>query len=225
MAKSEKLVETFDDLHAKLAQIQIDIKAPKTQFNKFGNYSHRNIEDILEAFKKVSRGTYLVLSDEIVELGQRVYVKSTATISDGKDTISACAYAREALQKKGIDDSQVTGSTSSYARKYALGGLLGVDDNKDADTMDNSKAAPHKKSPPYMPTYDNAAKLKALNEDKKTEFKQKIQKCDDANKLGAIYKNILSIFGPYRDTPEINDFLMDVVDLCKTRKKELEGEV
>lgn len=216
MAKSE--TEDVQSLHEKLAQIQLDLKAPKSQFNKFGNYHHRNLEDILEAFKKVSRGTYIILNDEIVEVAQRVYIKATATISDGVDSISACAYAREALQKKGMDDSQVTGSTSSYARKYALGGLLGVDDNKDADTMDNAKAPPPQTSTHYKQTFDTQLLRK------KTEFKEQIKKCDDVNKLSAIYKDILGIFGPYKEKPEINDFLMDVVDLCKTRKLELEEE-
>jgi len=220
MATSEN--DDVQSLHEKLAHIQLDLKAPKSQYNKFGNYHHRNLEDILEAFKKVSRGTYLILNDEIVEVAQRVYIKATATISDGKDSISACAYAREALQKKGMDDSQVTGATSSYARKYALGGLLGVDDNKDADTMDNSrdkaKAPPPQTSSHYKQTFDTQLLRK------KAEFKEQIQKCDNVNKLSAIYKEILAIFGPYKDKEEINDFLMDVVDLCKTRKLELEEQ-
>ena len=221
MAKSEK--NDVQSLHEKLAHIQLEIKAPKSQYNKFGNYHHRNLEDILEAFKKVSRGTYLTLNDEVVEIAQRVYIKATATISDGNDSISACAYAREALQKKGMDDSQVTGSASSYARKYALGGLLGVDDNKDADTMDNAKDNA-KVPPPQRPThYKQTFDTQLLR--KKEEFKEQIKKCDDQNKLSAIYKEILAIFGPHKENAEINDFLMDVVDLCKTRKKELEETV
>jgi len=220
MATSEN--DDVQSLHEKLGKIQLEISAPKSQFNKFGNYYHRNVEDILEAFKKVSRGTYLTLNDEVVEIAQRVYIKATATISDGKDSISACAYAREALQKKGMDDSQVTGSASSYARKYALGGLLGVDDNKDADTMDNAsdnaKAPPPQRPTHYKQTFDTQLLRK------KTEFKEQIKKCDDVNKLSAIYKEILAIFGPYKDKEEVSDFLMDVVDLCKTRKLELEEQ-
>lgn len=203
-------------LHEKLAQIQLDLKAPKSQFNKFGNYYHRNLEDILEAFKKVSRGTYLILNDEIVEVAQRVYIKATATISDGVDSISACAYAREALQKKGMDDSQVTGATSSYARKYALGGLLGVDDNKDADTMDNGKSPPSQTPIQYKQTKESKDLMK------KEEYIDKIKNCKDINHLNIIYKNVVSIFGPFRHQAEINDFMMDIVDLCKKRKLELE---
>lgn len=203
-------------LHEKLAQIQLDLKAPKSQFNKFGNYYHRNLEDILEAFKKVSRGTYLILNDEIVEVAQRVYIKATATISDGVDSISACAYAREALQKKGMDDSQVTGATSSYARKYALGGLLGVDDNKDADTMDNGKSPPSHAPIQYKQTKESKDLMK------KEEYIDKIKNCKDINHLNIIYKNVVSIFGPFRHQAEINDFMMDIVDLCKKRKLELE---
>lgn len=202
-------------LHEKLAQIQIEIKAPKSQFNKFGGFYHRNLEDILEAFKKVSRGTYIIINDEILEIGQRVYVKATATISDGINSISACAYAREPLQKKGMDDSQVTGATSSYARKYALGGLLGVDDNKDADTMHNANSPPLKTPIQYKQTPETKALIK------KEEYLDKIKNCKDINHLNIIYKNVVSIFGPHKEQAEINDFLMDVVHLYKKRKLEL----
>lgn len=121
----------------RVAQLQAQLKAPKSQFNKFGNYAYRNCEDILEAFKAVKSGLVLTVSDAIEVHGDRVYVVATATLTDGKDSISNKAYAREAQSKKGMDDSQLTGATSSYARKYALNGLLCIDDTKDADSHDN----------------------------------------------------------------------------------------
>lgn len=119
-----------------LAKIQSQIKAPKGQFNSFGKYKYRSCEDIVEAVKPVINplGFYLTLSDEVVEVGGRVYVKATATISNGKETYLSTAFAREEESKKGYDGSQITGAASSYARKYALNGLFAIDDTKDADS-------------------------------------------------------------------------------------------
>lgn len=127
-------------LNEKLAKIQHDLNAPKNQRNNFGNYNYRSCEDILQAVKPLLGDLTLTISDDIQVIGDRVYVKATATISDGEHSVSTQAFARESLTKKGMDESQITGSTSSYARKYALNGLLLIDDNKDADTRDNSKA-------------------------------------------------------------------------------------
>lgn len=126
----------------KVAKIQKELKAPKNQRNKFGNYNYRNQEDILEAVKPLLAQQDLVMtvSDEIVEIGGRIYVKATATITDGKESISNTAYAREASEQKGMADAQLTGATSSYARKYALNGLYLIDDTKDADTDEYTEA-------------------------------------------------------------------------------------
>lgn len=126
-------------IHEKLMQIQQKLKAPKGQHNSFGNYNYRSAEDILEAVKPLlyEQECTLTLSDDIVVVGDRFYIKTTATLTDteGKgDHIQVTALAREALQKKGMDDSQITGTASSYARKYALNGLFAIDDTKDADT-------------------------------------------------------------------------------------------
>lgn len=125
----------------KIVAIQSELKAPKGQYNSFGKYNYRSCEDILEGVKPLlaKHGLVLTIRDGIELIGDRYYVKATATITDGKEQLSTDAYARESLDKKGIDASQVTGSTSSYARKYALNGLLAIDDTKDADPMDNSK--------------------------------------------------------------------------------------
>lgn len=125
-----------------LQAIQNELKAPKNQYNSFGKYKYRSCEDILEAVKPilVKYSVYLTLSDEVVEIGTRVYVKATATLH-GKGLppmgISVTAFARESETKKGMDDSQITGTASSYARKYALNGIFLIDDTKDADTNEH----------------------------------------------------------------------------------------
>jgi hypothetical protein len=120
----------------KLIEIQKRLKAPKSQFNKFGKYSYRSCEDILEAVKPIlaDTGCVLTLSDEIVLIGDRYYVKAMARLRGEDVDEIVTAYAREADNKAGMDSCQVTGTASSYARKYALNGLFCIDDNKDADT-------------------------------------------------------------------------------------------
>jgi hypothetical protein len=122
-----------------LSKIQSELVAPKDLYNKFGNYYYRSAESILEAVKPllVKNNAQLTVSDEVVIVGDRVYVKATATLTDGKETVSVTAYAREPSEKKGMDSSQITGATSSYARKYALNGLFLIDDSKDADTEES----------------------------------------------------------------------------------------
>ena len=119
-----------------LAQIQAEVKAPKGQFKSFGKYKYRSAEDILESVKPVinPKGFYISISDTIIMVGNRFYVQATVTLSDGKETYTSTALAREEEIKKGMDGSQVTGASSSYARKYALSGLFGLDDTKDADS-------------------------------------------------------------------------------------------
>lgn len=132
---------TDSTLFKQLIKIQKELKAPKSQYNSFAKFNYRSCEDILEAVKPLLGNTTLTLSDELVhtEGSDRFYIKATATLSDGKEKISSSALAREAQDKKGMDDSQITGTASSYARKYALNGLFAIDDAKDADTMDNRK--------------------------------------------------------------------------------------
>lgn len=124
-----------------LSRIQKELKAPKSQFNSFGKYNYRNCEDILEALKPCLGECWVTLSDEITQVGERLYVKTTARISLGDQSIEVSAFAREADSKKGMDDSQVTGAASSYARKYALNGLFAIDDTKDSDTTNNGQQA------------------------------------------------------------------------------------
>lgn len=125
------------------SDIQYKLKCNKSQFNSFGKYNYRNLEDILEAAKPLlhEAGMYLVVGDEIVNLGNRFYVRATATIYDAENKAIArnAAFAREPEVKKGMDEAQITGATSSYARKYCLNGLFCLDDTKDADTNEQRK--------------------------------------------------------------------------------------
>lgn len=137
---------SMPNIGAALLAIQCELKAPKSQYNKFGDYNYRNCEDILEAVKPLllAHGVTLTLSDELTLIGERYYVKATATITNTNnptEDVSVTAYAREVEMKKGMDGSQVTGATSSYARKYALNGLFCIDDTKDADATNTDSAA------------------------------------------------------------------------------------
>lgn len=119
-----------------LKKIQAELKAPKNQRNKFGNYNYRSAEDILEALKPLltANDAELTISDDIISVGNRVYVKATCRFTDKDGTTEVTAFAREPDSKKGLDEPQITGTASSYARKYALNGLFLIDDTKDADT-------------------------------------------------------------------------------------------
>ena len=134
MRKGRRKVQT---LIKELSRIQKELNAPKKQRNNFGNYNYRSCEDILQAIKPILGDGAIVVSDDIKVIGDRIYVEATATFYYGDQSLSNKALAREPLNKKGMDEAQITGATSSYARKYALNGLLLIDDNKDADSMDN----------------------------------------------------------------------------------------
>lgn len=154
-----------------LALVQAELKAPKGQFNNFGKYNYRSCEDIVEAVKPINKkhDILLVMSDTVKEVGGRVYVEAMAMaicLSDGT-SIKVTASAREAENKKGMDDSQITGAASSYARKYALNGLYAIDDTKDADTMEHKeqeKKAPQKKEEKRDPEKDWKKEIKAAKD-------------------------------------------------------------
>lgn len=145
-------------IYEKLLSIQTELKAPKSQYNKFGGYNYRNCEDIAEALKPLLKqhNATVLLTDEIENIGDRFYVRATATFIDieSGEKVTVSALAREELSKKGMDGSQVTGASSSYARKYALNGLFCIDDTKDSDTLNNSKeytAPPKAQKQPTKP--------------------------------------------------------------------------
>jgi len=131
---------------SKLVKVQNELKAPKSQYNSFGKYSYRNAEDIFEAAKPIcfKYGLFLSISDEVIEVGGALFVESTATITDGEKSFNVKAQAGLDLNRKGMDKAQASGASSSYARKYALGGLFLLDDTKDADATNTHGKAPAK---------------------------------------------------------------------------------
>lgn len=149
-------------LSEKLTVIQSSLKAPKNQTNTFGKYKYRSLEDICEAVKPLLKdnGLVLTITDSIESIGDFIFLKATAQITDGNEAISVSAYARHPVDKKGMDDSQITGATSSYARKYCLNGLFLIDDTKDADATQQpapKSAKAHKEVSQlteYYPTSD-----------------------------------------------------------------------
>lgn len=160
------------EFYARLAEIQRTLNAPKNQYNSFGKYKYRSCEDILEGVKPLLNGLFLSISDEVVMIGARHYVKATARITDGETAHEATALAREEESKKGMDSAQVTGATSSYARKYCLNGLFGIDDSKDADTDEHKhqQSAPQNQEKP-KPTPDQVLKEFTESAGKKTTQK------------------------------------------------------
>jgi hypothetical protein len=154
---------TKTTLYKKLITIQQQLKAPKNQYNSFGKYYYRSLEDILEAAKPLLKENelYLTMHDEIVNVGNHNYIKATVTLADEEGQfLQVSAMARESETKKGMDDAQITGSTSSYARKYALNGLFAIDDSKDAD---------------FSNTHGNESvtKTKPVNPNERTQQQQK----------------------------------------------------
>jgi hypothetical protein len=152
-------------LAERLSVIQQCLVAPKNQFNSFGKYSYRNCEDILQAIKQHLDGLTLTISDEVISIDGRFYIKATATLADGSDQISASAFAREADSKKGMDPAQLTGATSSYARKYALNGLLCIDDVKDADSINLREKKASGIRPDVGPDVGSNTEYPTINQD------------------------------------------------------------
>lgn len=165
----------------RIASVQKALKAPKGQYNSFGKYHYRSCEDILEAAKPLccDNGIVLTVSDELVLIGERYYIKATATLhdTDSPIVVSNTAYARESADKKGMDECQITGTASSYARKYALNGLFCIDDTKDADTDEYM----HQNSSNSRSTASKAAgKMKDTSTEKPAQiaFKCSVCECD-----------------------------------------------
>lgn len=148
----------MNDFYKRFIQFQNELKAPKNQYNSFGKYNYRSAEDILEAVKplEIKHNILIFVSDDVIQRGDRVYIKATATAVDASgenEPILSTAFAREPADKKGMDASQITGTASSYARKYALNGLLCIDDTKDADTDQYKQCGNSPIPPPYQPQY------------------------------------------------------------------------
>ena len=126
-------------IQKELNRIQKELKAPKNQRNDYGSFDYRSAEDILEAYKKIAKDSTITINDTIKYIGERYYIESTATLTLEEESISSVAFAREPEAQKGMNESQITGSASSYARKYALNALFAIDDSKDADFTEDDK--------------------------------------------------------------------------------------
>lgn len=177
-------------LQQKLIEIQAELKAPKSQYNKFGGYNYRNCEDILEAVKPLCAKHEIVplLSDEIIMIGDRFYIKATAKVTDGKEEIATTAFARESKDKKGMDESQITGSASSYARKYALNGLFCIDDTKDADFMDNSQNGKQQQQPKMQQQPPKETHVKGYDEFVALQKSKKVPPAEITKYIAGTYK-------------------------------------
>lgn len=182
--------------YEKLSALISELKTPKSQRNNFGKYNYRSAEDILEAVKPLANKYGLVpkLTDEIVLIGDRYYVEARAIITDGKNTEQASGFAREPESKKGMDESQITGTASSYARKYAMNGLYQIDDTKDADTDEYKQQVDSAKPKKITKTQakalqtrvDKLAELVSLKTEKHITGVQMAEKITDTKFLQAI---------------------------------------
>ena len=172
-------------IHAKLSELQYKLVAPKGQYNSFGKYRYRNCEDILEAVKPLLHELKctLQLADDLMLIGERFYVKAAAILTDAEtgEQVGTTAYAREEEDKKGMDGSQITGASSSYARKYALCGLLCIDDNKDSDTTNTQTKEEKPSKAVKFDTYCEFEKKKLLFEKYVKEGKIKQESLDNLN--------------------------------------------
>lgn len=193
------------NINNKLATIQEKLKAEKSQYNSFGKYKYRSCEDILKAVKPLLKetATTLTLSDELSNIGERYYIKATARLCDGSNLIETTAYAREEDTKKGMDGSQITGTASSYARKYALCGLFAIDDGIDSDKTNTGSAKTRKTVEPTQ-------------EDGKIDFNEKDEEIKNAMTPEEVRKIYASIPKPLQKYFE---------EKCKKKVEELEEEL
>lgn len=176
--------ETKLNFYEKVTKVQTELKAPKGQYNKFGNYNYRSCEDIVESIKPLlaKYGLYLNISDEIILVGDRYYVRATAMLTDGSAATTTTGFAREPNDKKGMDESQITGAASSYARKYALNGLLAIDDTKDADTDEYVSQTSQKQKETPKPQPKEQPKQEQPKEAPKKKISEPLLKeCDVLN--------------------------------------------
>lgn len=203
----------------KLLSIQGELKAPKSQHNNFGNYNYRNCEDIMEAVKPltIKNKCVLTVSDNLEIIGERYYIKATATLFDceSDSKIINTAFAREEESKKGMDGSQVTGASSSYARKYALNGLFAIDDTKDSDatnTGDNKPTSSHKQANTSAKEIDELRQTVQLKAVELTG--------NDSDTLKALYQKACKVDDIIHvPTEQLNPLLETIEKLLKKRKE------
>ena len=207
MATKEEKKET--GLQDALIVIQKKLKAPKDLYNKFGNYNYRSAESILEAVKPLlaENGVLLTITDELVMIGNRYYVKSTATAQKSGETMCGIGYAREDDSKKGMDGSQVTGASSSYARKYALNGLFLIDDTKDSDTDEyrnqqenaakQQQPKPSQQQPAKQQPQQAQLQFKDFSEETELVAEQEMLKCGSYTELMAVWNKYHAVNPQY----------------------------
>ena len=195
----------------KLARVQSELNAPKDKKNSFGGYNYRNVENIYEAVKPLllKEGLVLSITDEVIEISDRIYIKATATVTDGFGSLSATGFARETGMKKGMDEAQITGSCSSYARKYALGGLFLIDDNKDIDSLEPEKeksASTDKKSEKEVETKSSSEAGKPKKSDDELANKATVDKMiAEFEKIGIKESEVFKYFGLTKATVKSSD--------------------
>ena len=174
------------NIYEKLTEVQNELKAPKSKYNSFGKYNYRSCEDILEAVKPILKAKRLAMTvkDDVFNIGERFYIMATVTVFDceSEEKVTTTAYAREDTDKKGMDGSQMTGSSSSYARKYALNGMFAIDDTKDADSWNtHDKDRTVEKKEAERATEEQVAKLRALYKGKEDKLTELLDKYDITN--------------------------------------------
>ena len=174
------------NIYEKLKEVQNELKAPKSKYNSFGKYNYRSCEDILEAVKPILKAKRLAMTvkDDVFNIGDRFYIMATVTVFDceSEEKVTTTAYAREDADKKGMDGSQITGSSSSYARKYALNGMFAIDDTKDADSWNtHDKDRTVEKKEAERATEEQVAKLRALYKGKEDKLTELLDKYDITN--------------------------------------------
>ena len=203
---------TEKNINNLLVEVQSELKAPKGQYNSFGKYNYRSTEDILEGLKPIlkEKNLVLVVFDDVVQVSDRVYIKSTAKLSYDQETIEVTAFARESLTKKGMDDSQITGTASSYARKYALNGMFLIDDSKDADSDEFSKQNKSQK--------DSEQKSK---QPKITLEEVKMSLNDLVKKTGGNYTAISAYLLKHVKADNFNELNVDQIQLANEYIKQL----
>ena len=203
---------TEKNINNLLVEVQSELKAPKSQYNSFGKYNYRSTEDILEALKPIlkEKNLALVVLDDVVQVSDRVYIKSTAKLSYDQESIEVTAFARESLTKKGMDDSQITGTASSYARKYALNGMFLIDDSKDADSDEFSKQNKSQKNSEQKP-----------KQPKITLEEVKMSLNDLVKKTGGDYTAISAYLLKHVKADNFNELNVDQIQLANEYIKQL----
>lgn len=201
------------NIYEKLSKIQEQLKAPKNRVNTFANFNYRSCEDILEEVKPICRdnGAVLVVTDDIVNLGDRYYIKGIATLIDlekPEDRIQGQAFAREALDKTKMDDSQITGTASSYARKYALNGLFNIDDTKDADTDEFVKVMNKENKPEKIDEKKNKALVASIENAgiKDEKVMEILKQYGYENTKDILLKDYMKIVNKFKELKEVNQW-------------------